>query len=110
MTSFHKCVMLRLIVKGTKLAVGVFIEKACNNSSFVLSAAEEFATRLKTLPRYARDQHEWDGGQCDFHPLRVCSVKIEGNLSVKVDHHSTYYGASMANVLEVLLELEVGGT
>ena len=48
-----------------------FIEKARNNFSFVLSesqSAEEFATRLRTLPRHARDQHE-----CDFHPLRVCS-------------------------------------
>ena len=25
------------------------------------------------LPRHARDEHEWDMGQCDFHPLRVCS-------------------------------------
>lgn len=53
-----------------------FIEKARNNFSFILSESqspEEFSSRLRLLPRHARDQHEWDGGQCDFHPLKVCS-------------------------------------
>ena len=25
------------------------------------------------LARHARNEHKWDGGQCDFHPLKVCS-------------------------------------
>ena len=53
-----------------------FIERARNNFSFILSdsqSSEEFATRLRSLPRHARDQHTWDGGQCGFHPLKVCS-------------------------------------
>ena len=25
------------------------------------------------MPKHARDIHEWEGGRCDFHPLRVCS-------------------------------------
>ena len=29
--------------------------------------------RLKMLPHHACDEHEWEGGKCDFHPLRVCS-------------------------------------
>ena len=32
-------------------------------------------TRLNCLARHARDEHEWEGGQCDFHPLLVCSCK-----------------------------------
>ena len=36
---------------------------------------EEFARRLTALPKHARDEHEWDGGRCDFHPQRVCTCK-----------------------------------
>lgn len=53
-----------------------FIERARNNFSFVLSqaqSAEEFKTKLNALPRHARDEHIWDEGQCDFHPVKVCS-------------------------------------
>ena len=53
-----------------------FIEKARNNFSLILSmseSAEEFAVKIKALPRHARDEHEWDGGKCDFHLPRVCS-------------------------------------
>ena len=35
----------------------------------------EFVTRLTALPNHARDVHEWEGGRCDFHPLRVCTCK-----------------------------------
>ena len=53
-----------------------FIEKARTNFSCLLSqpnSAEEFATKLKALAMHAKDKHKWDGGQCDFHPMRVCS-------------------------------------
>ena len=25
------------------------------------------------LPKHARNKHQWDGGQCDFHPLYMCT-------------------------------------
>lgn len=55
-----------------------FIERAHNNFSFILSesqSAEEFSSRLRALPRHARDQHEWETGRCDFHPVKVCTCK-----------------------------------
>ena len=36
---------------------------------------EEFTRRISALPNHARDEHEWDGGRCDFHPLRVCTCE-----------------------------------
>lgn len=40
----------------------------CENS------ASNFAEHMHNLGRYhARGIHQWDGGQCDFHPLLVCS-------------------------------------
>ena len=40
----------------------------CGNSSSL------FAERMETLGKYhARGIHQWDGGQCHFHPLLVCS-------------------------------------
>ena len=74
-----------------------FIERSRNNFSLILShseSAEEFATKMRTLARHARDEHEWDGGRCDFHPLRLCScnecddgddLKCEGK-----DYHTRY--------------------
>ena len=55
-----------------------FIAKAHTNFSSILMEAksqEEFVRRLTALPNHARDVHEWEGGQCDFHPLRVCTCK-----------------------------------
>ena len=55
-----------------------FISKAHKNFSSILMEAqsqEEFVKRLEALPKHARDIHEWEGGGCDFHPLRVCSCK-----------------------------------
>ena len=55
-----------------------FIERARNNFSFVLSdsnSPEEFAGRIRGLARHARDEHEWEGGKCEFHNLRVCTCK-----------------------------------
>ena len=40
----------------------------CGNTSGV------FEQRMRDLGRYhARGVHSWDGGECDFHPLRICS-------------------------------------
>ena len=36
---------------------------------------EEFVKRLEALSKHARDVHEWEGGRCEFHPLRVCTCK-----------------------------------
>ena len=35
---------------------------------------EEFVRRVKALLKHACDVHEWEGGRCDLHPLRVCSL------------------------------------
>ena len=35
--------------------------------------AHKKVRRIEALPKHARDVHEWEGGRCDFHPLRVCS-------------------------------------
>ena len=58
-----------------------FIAKAHTNFTSILrevESQEEFVTRLDSLARHARDEHEWEGGKCDFHPLLVCSC---GNCS-----------------------------
>ena len=34
---------------------------------------EEFVRHLMALPKHARDEHQWDGRQCDFHPLYTCT-------------------------------------
>ena len=53
-----------------------FIEKSRNYFSLILSSCEtakEFSTRVRDLAKHACDVHEWDGGRCTFHALRVCS-------------------------------------
>ena len=55
-----------------------FISKAHTNFTSILMEAqsqEEFAKRLEALPKHACNIHEWEGGRCDFHPLRVCTCK-----------------------------------
>ena len=55
-----------------------FIGKAHTDFTSILmecQSQEEFARRLTALPKYARDEHECDGGRCDFHPQRVCTCK-----------------------------------
>ena len=59
-----------------------FIAKAHTNFTSILrevESQEEFVTRLDSLARHARDEHEWEGGKCDFHPLLVCSCGNCGN-------------------------------
>ena len=34
------------------------------------------------MPNHARDEHEWDGGRCDFHPLWVCTCEQCENKAV----------------------------
>ena len=53
-----------------------FIAKAHTNFTSILMEAqsqEEFLRRLMALPKHAHDEHQWDGGQCDFHPLYTCT-------------------------------------
>ena len=59
------------------LSVG-FIGKAHTDFSSILmecQSQQEFTRRINALPNHARDEHEWDGGRCDFHPLRVCTCE-----------------------------------
>ncbi len=54
-----------------------FIESAKRNLFCAISQcgndAEVFAKRMRNLGKYhARGIHEWDGGECDFHPAIVC--------------------------------------
>jgi len=60
-----------------------FIERSRNNFSQILSesqSASEFARRLRALYHHVRDQHEWDGGECEFHAKTVCSCGQCGKL------------------------------
>lgn len=55
-----------------------FIRKAGSNFFKCLVEAgkdpDKFSSLLTNLGAYhARDKHEWEGGHCDFHPLKVCS-------------------------------------
>ena len=73
------------------------IERARNNFSLILSlseSAEEFTTKMRVLARHSCDEHEWNDGRCDFHPLWLCccnecddgdDLKCEGK-----DYHTRY--------------------
>ena len=38
------------------------------------------------LPHHAHNEHEWEGGQCDFHPLTLCSCnKCPSNESIQCE-------------------------
>ena len=46
-----------------------FISKAHTNFTSILmhcESQEEFVRRITALPKQARDEHEWEGGRCDF--------------------------------------------
>ena len=51
-------------------------QRARNNFSNILSSsknAAEFSERLQALVYHVQDIHEWEGRQCQFHALTVCS-------------------------------------
>ena len=53
-----------------------FCQRARNNFSNILSSSQsaaEFSERLQALVHHVQDLHKWDGGQCLFHGLVVCS-------------------------------------
>ena len=51
-----------------------FISKA-HTILMEAQSQEEFVKRLLALPKHAREEHQWEGGSCEFHPLRVCTCK-----------------------------------
>ncbi len=60
-----------------------FMERSRNNFSQILSesqSASEFARRLHALYHHVHDEHEWDGGKCEFHAKTVCSCGKCGKL------------------------------
>ena len=98
-----------------------FIGKAHTNFTSLLMTcelSEEFVRRLEALTHHVQDEHEWEEGRCEFHPLRVCTcgecegepIKCEGKpyhtriplscpfhiLAYKIDCH---YRASQAKQL-----------
>ena len=66
-----------------------FIAKAHTDLTSILMACDtqdEFSRKLVALPKHARDEHEWKGGRCDFHPLRVCTcTKFEDKEQIQCD-------------------------
>ena len=66
-----------------------FIGKAHTNFTSILmecKSQEEFVNRITGLPKHARDQHEWDGGRCNFHSLRVCTCnRCEDKKNIKCE-------------------------
>ena len=63
---------------GCGCITDAFIESAKRNLFCAISQCgnnpDLFAERMRNLSRYhVRGIHEWEGGHCDFPPLRVCS-------------------------------------
>ena len=59
-----------------------FIAKAHTNFMSLLMEAQsqdEFVSRITALANHARNVHEWEGGNCAFHPLTVCTCGGCGN-------------------------------
>ena len=79
----------------------MFIERAKNNFSFILSmsqSAEEFATKMKALARHARDEHERDEGRCDFTCLKCAVVESEDKEDLQCegkDYHKLFAALSL---------------
>ena len=44
-----------------------FIERVRNNFLSKSESAEEFAIKMRALPRHAHDEHKWNEGRCNFH-------------------------------------------
>ena len=66
--------------------------------------------RIEMLSHHVCDEHEWDGGQCDFHSLRECSCGecADGNLNcngkeyktrlkLSCPYHTLAYGIELNN-------------
>ena len=49
------------------------------------SRKKKIVTRMKILPRHARDEHEWEDGKCGFHSLTLCSCGQCGEGDVKCE-------------------------
>ena len=106
--------------QGCGCSTDAFIMRARNNFSYILTdskSAEEFAKRLRVLPRHVSDGHEWEvkeeGAEpttehCDFHPLEVCSCgkcADKENFECKGKDYATRYGL-MCLFHSLLYEIE----
>lgn len=75
-----------------------FIEAARRNLFCAISQcgnnADIFEQRVRNLGKYhARGIHQWSSGECDFHPLRVCSCGVCGDGELECegkDYKSTH--------------------
>ena len=56
--------------------------KAHTAFSSILMECQAQEERISALPNHARDEHEWDGGRCDFHSLWVCTCEQCENKAV----------------------------
>ena len=62
-----------------------FIKQARSNFTAALFSAgtdaDKFARTMRCLgEHHARNEHEWEGGHCEFHPLKYCSCgKCDGD-------------------------------
>ena len=56
--------------------------KAHTAFSSILMECQAQEECISALPNHARDEHEWDGGRCDFHPLWVCTCEQCENKAV----------------------------
>ncbi len=61
---------------GCGCLTDTFCQRARNNFSNILSTSQspqEFSERLLNMVHHVQGVHKWEGGQCKFHTLRVCS-------------------------------------
>ena len=106
-----RCHCLNRHKPGCGCITDAFITRARNNFSYILTdskSAEEFAKRLRVLPRHVCDEHEWEvmeeGAEpttehCDFHPLKVCSCgncADKENFECEGKDYTTRYGLTCA--------------
>ena len=74
------CKLRHSYSKGCGCLSDSFIKQARLNLYCCLVQAgnnpETFATGMRNLGKYhSKDIHEWDGGSCKFHKLKICSCK-----------------------------------
>ena len=61
---------------GCGCMTDAFCQRARNNFSKIFSSSDspqEFSERLLNMVHHVQGVHKWEGGQCQFHALRVCS-------------------------------------